>query len=165
VVATIGIHNAVIVHTPDALLIADKGQAQDVKKVVDALKQRHIESDHHQATIMPSNVSRPWGTYTTLKEEGGYKVKRITVRPGESLSLQYHHHRAEHWTVVQGQGIVQIGDVEYPTWPGEHRFIPLGEKHRLTNKSEEELVLIEVQIGGYLGEDDIVRLQDIYGRA
>jgi mannose-1-phosphate guanylyltransferase/mannose-6-phosphate isomerase len=165
VVATVGVHNAIIVHTPDTILVADKSRAQDVKKVVDALKQRHIESDHHQATIMPSTVSRPWGTYTTLKEEAGYKVKRITVRPGQSLSLQYHHHRAEHWTVVQGQGIVQIGDVEYPTGPGEYRYIPLGEKHRLTNKSEAELVLIEVQIGGYLGEDDIVRLQDIYGRA
>jgi mannose-1-phosphate guanylyltransferase / mannose-6-phosphate isomerase len=165
VVATIGIHNAVIVHTPDALLVADKASAQDVKKVVDALKQRHIDSDHHQSTIMPANVNRPWGTYTTLKEEGGYKVKRITVRPGESLSLQYHHHRAEHWTVVRGHGIVQIGDVEHPTGPGEYRYIPLKETHRLTNTSEEELVLIEVQVGDYLGEDDIVRLQDNYGRA
>jgi len=164
VVATVGIHNAVVVHTPDAVLVADKARSQDVKKVVDALKQRHASSDHHQATIMPSTVSRPWGTYTTLTEAGGYKVKRITVRPGQSLSLQYHHHRAEHWTVVRGQGIVQVGDVEYPTGPGEHRYIPLGEKHRLTNRGEEELVLIEVQTGGYLGEDDIVRLQDIYGR-
>lgn len=165
VVATIGIHNAVIVHTPDALLIADKARAQDVKKVVDALKQRHIESAQYQSTVLPSSVNRPWGTYTTLKEEGGYKVKRITVRPGESLSLQYHHHRAEHWTVVRGHGIVQIGEVEYPTGPGEYRYIPLKEHHRLTNKGEEELVLIEVQVGDYLGEDDIVRLQDNYGRA
>lgn len=165
VVATVGIHNAIVVHTPDAMLVADKTRSQDVKKVVDALKQRHINSDHHQSTIMPSTVSRPWGTYTTLKEEGGYKVKRITVQPGQSLSLQYHHHRSEHWTVVRGQGIVQVGEVEYPTGPGEYRYIPLGEKHRLTNKGEEELVLIEVQIGGYLGEDDIVRLQDLYGRA
>lgn len=165
VVATIGIHNAVIVHTPDALLIADKAKAQDVKKVVDALKQRHIDSAQYQSTVLPSSVNRPWGTYTTLKEEVGYKVKRITVRPGQSLSLQYHHHRAEHWTVVRGHGVVQIGDVEYPTGPGEYRYIPLGETHRLTNKGEEELVLIEVQIGDYLGEDDIVRLQDNYGRA
>lgn len=165
VVATIGIHDAVIVHTPDALLIADKAQAQDVKKVVDALKQRHIDSAQYQSTVLPSSVNRPWGTYTTLKEEGGYKVKRITVRPGESLSLQYHHHRAEHWTVVRGHGIVQIGDVQYPTGPGEYRYIPLKEKHRLTNTGQEELVLIEVQVGDYLGEDDIVRLQDNYGRA
>ncbi len=165
VVATIGLANTVIVHTPDALLVADKSRSQDVKKVVDALKQRHINSAQYQSTILPASVNRPWGTYTTLKEEGGYKVKRITVRPGESLSLQYHHRRAEHWTVVRGQGIVQIGEVEYPTGPGEYRYIPLGEKHRLTNKGEEELVLIEVQVGDYLGEDDIVRLQDNYGRA
>lgn len=165
VVATIGVSNAVIVHTPDALLVADKARAQDVKKVVDALKQRHIDSAQYQSTLLPSNVNRPWGTYTTLKEEGGYKVKCIKVRPGQSLSLQYHHHRAEHWTVVRGHGIVQIGDTEHPTGPGEYRYIPLKEKHRLTNTSEEELVLIEVQVGDYLGEDDIVRLQDIYGRA
>lgn len=164
VIATVGVHNAIIVHTPDAVLVADKARAQDVKKVVDALKQRHVDSDHHQSVIMPSNVTRPWGTYTTIKEEGGYKVKRITVRVGQSLSLQYHHHRAEHWTVVKGRGLVQVGDMEYPTGPGEYRYIPLGEKHRLTNIGEEELVLIEVQIGNYLGEDDIVRLQDIYGR-
>ena len=165
VVATIGIHNAIIVHTPDALLIADKAHAQDVKKVVDALKQRHIDSAQYQSTVLPASVNRPWGTYTTLKEEGGYKVKRITVSPGQSLSLQYHHHRAEHWTVVRGQGIVQIGDVQHPTGPGEYRYIPLKETHRLTNTGEEELVLIEVQVGDYLGEDDIVRLQDNYGRA
>jgi mannose-1-phosphate guanylyltransferase / mannose-6-phosphate isomerase len=165
VVATIGIHNAIIVHTPDALLIADKSKAQDVKKVVDALKQRHIDSAQFQSTVLPSTVNRPWGTYTTLKEESGYKVKRITVRPGQSLSLQYHHHRAEHWTVVHGHGIVQIGDTEHLTGPGEYRYIPLGETHRLSNTGEEELVLIEVQVGDYLGEDDIVRLQDIYGRA
>ena len=165
VVATVGIHNAIVVHTPDTVLVADKSHSQDVKKVVEALKQRHASSDHHQSTILPSVVSRPWGTYTTLTEEGGYKVKRITVRPGQSLSLQYHHPRAEHWTVVQGQAVVQVGEVEYSTGPGEYRYIPLGEKHRLTNKGEQDLVLIEVQIGGYLGEDDIVRLEDIYGRA
>ena len=164
VVATIGVSNAVIVHTPDALLVADKARAQDVKKVVDALKQRHIHSAQYQSTMLPSSVSRPWGTYTTLKEEGGYKVKRITVRPGESLSLQYHHHRAEHWTVVRGHGIVQIGNEQYPTGPGEYRYIPLKEQHRLTNTGEENLVLIEVQVGDYLGEDDIVRLKDKYGR-
>lgn len=164
VVATIGINNVVIVHTPDALLVADKARSQDVKKVVDALKQRHIDSVQYQSTIQTASVNRPWGVYTTLKEEAGYKVKRITVRPGQSLSLQYHHHRAEHWVVVRGRGIVQIGEVEYPTGPGDYRHIPLKENHRLTNTSEEVLVLIEVQFGDYLGEDDIVRLQDSYGR-
>lgn len=165
VVATIGLNNAVIVHTPDALLVADKARAQDVKKVVDALKQRHVDSAPHQTTVLPSSVNRPWGTYTTLKEDESYKVKRITVRPGQSLSLQYHHQRAEHWVVVQGQALVQIGDVEHPTLPGQYRYIPLKEKHRLTNTGTDELVLIEVQCGGYLGEDDIVRLADTYGRA
>lgn len=164
VVATIGIHDAVIVHTPDALLVADKSKAQDVKKVVDALKQRHINSAQYQSTILPSSVNRPWGTYTTLKEEAGYKVKLITVRPNESLSLQYHQSREEHWTVVRGYGLVQIGDEVLRTGPGEYRFIPSKQRHRLTNTSENELVLIEVQVGSYLGEDDIVRLEDKYGR-
>lgn len=165
VVATVGVKDLVVVHTPDALLISDKKHAQDVKKIVEMLKQRHIDSAQHQSTLMPPSVNRPWGTYTTLKEEGGYKVKRITVRQGQSLSLQYHHRRAEHWVVVRGRGVVQIGDVEHPTGPGEYRYIPLKETHRLTNTGEEELVLIEVQCGDYLGEDDIVRLADIYGRA
>jgi len=113
---------------------------------------------------LPAVVHRPWGTYASLKEEDGYKVKRITVKPGEALSLQYHHQRAEHWVVVQGTAIVQIGDVEHKTLPGEYRYIPLKEKHRLTNIGQDELVLIEVQCGSYLGEDDIVRLVDTYGR-
>ena len=102
----VGMHNAVVMHTPDTILVADKERAQDVKKVVEALKQRHIESDHRQATIMPSTVLRPGDTYTTIKEEAGNKVKRITVRPGQSVTLQYHYnHRVEHWTVVHGQGV------------------------------------------------------------
>ena len=160
VVATIGLENLVIVDTPDALLVAHKDSAQKVKNIVDALKTRK-----HESTILPAAVNRPWGTYATLKEESGYKVKRITVATGQSLSLQYHHKRAEHWVVVQGTGIVQIGDIEHTTSAGEYRYIPLKETHRLTNIGQEELVLIEVQCGNYLGEDDIVRLNDIYGRA
>jgi mannose-1-phosphate guanylyltransferase/mannose-6-phosphate isomerase len=159
-VATVGVKNLVIVDTPDALLVAHKDSAQKVKAVVDALKARN-----HESTKMPSSVRRPWGTYTTLKEEDGYKVKRITVKAGQSLSLQYHHQRAEHWVVVQGTGLVQIGEKELRTTPGEYRYIPLKEQHRLTNIGEDELVLIEVQCGNYLGEDDIVRLADTYGRA
>lgn len=158
-VATLGVHDLVIVDTPDALLVAHKDSAQDVKRIVDALKARNHETVH-----LPATVHRPWGTYASLKEEEGYKVKRITVRPGQSLSLQYHHQRAEHWVVVKGVAMVQVGDVEYATLPGQYRYIPLNEKHRLTNIGEEELVLIEVQCGGYLGEDDIVRLADTYGR-
>ena len=164
-VATVGIKDLIIVDTPDALLVAHKSVAQKVKAVVDALKERKPDSAGHQATLLPAAVHRPWGTYATLKEEAGYKVKRITVSPGQSLSLQYHHQRAEHWVVVQGTAIVQVGDVEHKTLPGQYRYIPLKEKHRLTNVGEDELVLIEVQCGGYLGEDDIVRLADTYGRA
>ena len=159
IVATVGVHDLIIVDTPDALLVAHKGQAQKVKAIVDELKERKHESTH-----LPTTVNRPWGTYATLKEETGYKVKRITVKPGESLSLQYHHQRAEHWVVVQGIAIVQIGDQEHRTEIGQYHYIPLKEKHRLTNIGKNELVLIEVQCGAYLGEDDIVRLADIYGR-
>jgi mannose-1-phosphate guanylyltransferase / mannose-6-phosphate isomerase len=111
------------------------------------------------------NTQRPWGGFETLAEAGGYKVKRIRVAPGQSLSLQYHHQRSEHWVVVRGQALVQVGAQKYATEAGQHRFIPLGEQHRLTNAGAEELVLIEVQCGAYLGEDDIVRLDDRYGRA
>ena len=160
VVAVLGVRDLVIVDTPDALLVTHKDSAQKVKQVVDALKSRK-----HDTVNLPAVVHRPWGTYASLKEEDGYKVKRITVKPGESLSLQYHHQRAEHWVVVQGKAIVQVGDVEHETLPGQYRYIPLKEKHRLTNIGKNELVLIEVQCGGYLGEDDIVRLADTYGRA
>jgi mannose-1-phosphate guanylyltransferase / mannose-6-phosphate isomerase len=159
VVATVGVKDLVIVDTPDALLVAHKSVAQKVKSVVAALQERGHESTH-----LPAAVHRPWGTYATLKEEIGYKVKRITVKVGESLSLQYHHHRAEHWMVVQGKALVQIGDEEFETLPGQYRYIPRQERHRLTNIGLDELVLIEVQCGTYLGEDDIVRLADTYGR-
>jgi mannose-1-phosphate guanylyltransferase / mannose-6-phosphate isomerase len=160
VIALVGVQDLVIVDTPDALLVAHKSSAQQVKAVVDILKERK-----HESTYLPATVNRPWGTYASIKEEAGYKVKRITVNPGQSLSLQYHHHRAEHWVVVQGKAIVQVGDKEHITLPGQYHYIPLKEKHRLTNSGEDELVMIEVQCGGYLGEDDIVRLADTYGRA
>ena len=159
-VAAVGVSDLVVVDTPDALLIAHKNSAHDVSKVVEQLQVRK-----HEVLQLPPVVHRPWGTYASLKEEDGYKVKRITVKPGEALSLQYHHQRAEHWVVVRGKAIVQVGEVEHETLPGQYRYIPLKEKHRLTNIGTEELVLIEVQCGGYLGEDDIVRLADSYGRA
>ncbi len=159
IVATVGVQDLVVVDTPDALLVAHKSAAQKIKAVVETLKARGNESAQ-----TPVAVNRPWGTYSTLKEESGYKVKRITVKPGESLSLQYHHQRAEHWVVVQGLALVQVGDQESRTEPGQYHYIPIKEKHRLTNIGTEELVLIEVQCGAYLGEDDIVRLADTYGR-
>jgi mannose-1-phosphate guanylyltransferase len=164
-VATLGVKDLVIVDTPDALLVAHKSSTQSVKAVVDILKERKPDSMGYQATVLPATVHRPWGTYASLKEETGYKVKRITVAPGQSLSLQYHHQRAEHWVVVQGTAVVQVGDEEFKTHTGEYRYIPLKEKHRLTNAGADELVLIEVQCGAYLGEDDIVRLSDNYGRS
>lgn len=160
VVATVGVHDLVIVDTPDALLITHKSAAQTVKAVVDILKERR-----HESVGLPASVPRPWGSYATLKEEEGYKVKRITVRPGQALSLQYHNERAEHWVVVQGTAMVQVGDEEHKVHPGQYRYIPRKEKHRLANIGQDELVLIEVQCGAYLGEDDIMRLADIYGRA
>jgi mannose-1-phosphate guanylyltransferase/mannose-6-phosphate isomerase len=108
---------------------------------------------------------RPWGGWETLDENGPYKVKRIRVAEGQSLSLQYHHHRSEHWVVVRGEALVRVGTSELRTCAGEYRYIPRGEHHRLTNVGDGELVLIEVQCGVYLGEDDIVRLEDRYGRA
>lgn len=159
-IAAIGVDNLVIVDTPDALLVADRAKSQEVKLVVEALN----AGANAELTELPATVHRPWGTYATLKQEDGYQVKRITVAPGQKLSLQYHHKRAEHWVVTQGKAIVQVGDEEFETCPGEYRYIPLGEKHRLTNIGDGEVVLIEVQVGSYLGEDDIVRLDDVYGR-
>ncbi|MDB2487740.1 mannose-1-phosphate guanylyltransferase/mannose-6-phosphate isomerase [Alphaproteobacteria bacterium] len=160
VIAAIGVGNLVIIDTPDALLVTDRSKSQEVKRVVEALK----AGADIDLTELPATVHRPWGTYTTLKQEGGYQVKRITVAPGQKLSLQYHHKRSEHWVMTEGKAIVQVGDKEFETGPGEYRYIPLGEKHRLTNIGDDELVLIEVQVGDYLGEDDIVRLEDVYGR-
>jgi mannose-1-phosphate guanylyltransferase/mannose-6-phosphate isomerase len=159
-IAAIGVNNLVIIDTPDALLVADRAKSQDVKLVVEALK----AGADAGLTELPATVHRPWGTYATLRKEDGYQVKRITVAPGQKLSLQYHHKRAEHWVVTQGKAIVQVGDEEFETGPWEYRYIPLGEKHRLTNIGETELVLVEVQVGDYLGEDDITRLDDEYGR-
>jgi mannose-1-phosphate guanylyltransferase len=160
-IAAIGTEGLVVVDTPDALLVADRSNSQDVKLVVEAFKANALA----ELTELPATVHRPWGTYATLKQEDGYRVKRITVAPGHKLSLQYHHKRAEHWVLTQGKALVQIGDEEFETGPGEYRYIPLCEKHRLTNIGDAELVLIEVQVGDYLGEDDIVRLDDIYGRS
>ena len=159
-IAAIGLESLVIIDTPDALLVADRAKSQDVKLVVEALK----ANADVELTELPATVSKPWGPYATLKQEDGYQVKRITVAPGQKLSLQCHSKRAEHWLVTQGKAMVQIGDEEFETGPGEYRYIPLGEKHRLTNTGDSELVFVEVQVGDYLGEDDIVRIEDVYGR-
>ena len=132
-IAAIGIKNLVIIDMPDALLVADREKSQDVKSVVEALK----ASSFAELTELPSTVHRPWGTYTTLKQEDGYQVKRITVAPDQKLSL--HHHNGLNTAVTQGKAIVQVGDEEFETNPGDYRYIPLGEKHRLTNIGDEPL--------------------------
>lgn len=160
VVGAVGLDNLVIVDTPDALLVADKTRAQDVRHIFAKLK-----AQGHEAHKLHRTVHRPWGTYTVLEEGPGFKIKRIEVKPTASLSLQMHHHRSEHWVVVQGTASVVNGDREITVETNESTFIPAGNKHRLANRTAEPLVIIEVQSGPYLGEDDIVRFDDQYGRA
>jgi len=159
-VGAVGIDNLIIVDTPDALLVADRSRAQDVRQLYAQLKGRA-----HEAHRLHRTVHRPWGTYTVVEEGPGFKIKRIEVRPGASLSLQMHRHRSEHWVVVNGQATVVNGDREFTVGTNESTFIPAGNKHRLENATAEPLVMIEVQSGDYLGEDDIVRFNDKYGRA
>jgi mannose-1-phosphate guanylyltransferase len=158
-VATVGVENLMVVDTADALLVAAKDRAQDVKKVVEALKKRD-----HQTFRLHKTVSRPWGTYTVLEEGPRFKIKRIVVKPGASLSLQMHHHRSEHWIVVKGAAKVTNNEVESMVYSNQSTYIPAGNRHRLENPGKLELVLIEVQSGEYVGEDDIVRFEDRYGR-
>ena len=159
-VAAVGTRNLIIVDTPDALLVADRDRTQDVKKVVEQLKlQKHDTYKLHRT------VARPWGTYTVLEEGDRFKIKRIVVKPGGILSLQMHHHRSEHWVVVSGIAKVVRDEESYFVNVNESTFIPAGRKHRVENPGMLELVMIEVQSGDYLGEDDIVRYEDNYGRA
>lgn len=158
-VATLGVSNLLVVDTPDALLMADKSRTQDVKKVVETLKAQQSELVNFHPT-----VHRPWGTYTVLENASGYKIKRIEVKPGASLSLQMHHHRSEHWIVVSGTAEVTNGEDVFLVRKNESTYIPAGNKHRLINPGMMPLVMIEVQSGDYLEEDDIVRFDDVYGR-
>jgi mannose-1-phosphate guanylyltransferase len=159
VVGAIGLDNLIIVDTPDALLIADASRTQDVKIIAQELKRQG-----HDAYRLHRTVTRPWGTYTILEEGKRFKIKRIVVRPGGSLSLQMHHHRSEHWIVVSGMATVTNDDREFMLDTNESTFIKPGRVHRLVNPGVIDLVMIEVQSGEYLGEDDIVRFTDIYGR-
>lgn len=158
-IAAIGIRDMVIVDTPDALLVADRKRAQDVRLVVGKLKQRG-----HESARLHRTVARPWGTYTVLEEGPRFKIKRIVVRPGATLSLQMHYHRSEHWVVVGGIAKVVNGDREFLVDVNESTFIPAGCRHRLSNPGVLDLVIFEIQTGAYVGEDDIVRLDDQYGR-
>ncbi len=159
IVAAVGVENLIVIDTPDALLIADKNRSQDVKQIVGQLKKIG-----HEAYRLHRTVHRPWGTYTVLEEGPNFKMKRIVVKPGASLSLQMHHHRSEHWIVVDGMAKVVNGEQDLLIATNESTFIPAGHKHRLENPGKIDLVLIEVQSGSYLGEDDIVRFEDHYGR-
>ncbi len=158
-VAAVGMNDHVIVETSDAVLVAPRERAQDVKKIVDKLKQENRD----EVDIHPK-VYRPWGAYETIDIEDRFQVKRITVSPLQKLSLQSHHHRAEHWIVVKGTARVTCGEKEFLLSENESTFIPIGTKHRLENPGKIPLELIEVQSGTYLGEDDIERFDDVYGR-
>jgi len=159
-IAAVGLRGVMVIDTPDALLVADADASQQVKEVVSQLKLRGHESYKLHRTVV-----RPWGTYTVLEDGAGYKIKRIEVKPGAQLSLQMHHHRSEHWIVVTGTAKVVCDDREFLVMTNESTYIPAGKKHRMENPGVLDLVMIEVQSGEYLGEDDIVRFSDIYGRS
>ena len=159
-VATLGVDDLVVVETKDAVLVAHKDRVQDVKKVVEALKNdgRHEHMNHRE-------VYRPWGIFDSIDNGNRYQVKRITVKPGAKLSVQLHHHRAEHWIVVSGTAMVTNGEDQFLVTENQSTYIPVGQVHCLENPGVIPLELIEVQSGSYLGEDDIVKLKDQYGRA
>jgi mannose-1-phosphate guanylyltransferase/mannose-6-phosphate isomerase len=159
-VSLVGVTDLVVVETPDAVLVAHKDKAQDVKKVVEILKAKgRPEADLHR------EVFRPWGAYDSIDNGERYQVKRITVKPGARLSLQMHHHRAEHWVVVKGTAQITVGDEVKLVSENQSVYIPVGVKHCLENPGKVAIQLIEIQSGSYLGEDDIVRFDDKYGRA
>lgn len=159
VVAAVGVADLLIVDTADALLVADRARAQDVKAVVQRLKLAAHDCVRHHRTVY-----RPWGSFTVLEEGPRFKIKRIVVKPGASLSLQLHHHRSEHWVVISGMAKVVNGEREMYVRTDESTYIPAGTKHRLVNPGVIDCVIIEVQTGDYVGEDDIVRFADDYGR-
>ena len=194
-VAVVGVSDLTVVETRDAVLVAHRGAAQDVKRVVDALRARHppvadtpmivhfprrsphrvehgfhVGREHavlfrrHSAAHQHLTVHRPWGSYTVLEDAPDCKVKRLVVKPGQVLSLQLHHRRSEHWTVVQGTAKVRVGEREFLLEQNQSTYIPMDTVHRLENPTERDIALIEVQCGDYFGEDDIERLEDRYGR-
>lgn len=158
-VGAVGVDGLLIIDTPDALLVANKSRAQDVKHIYTQLKHQD-----HEVHKLHRTVHRPWGSYTILEESANFKIKRIIVKPGGRLSLQMHHHRSEHWIVVSGRAKVVNGDNTFFVNINESTYIPAGHKHRLENPGILDLVMIEVQSGEYLGEDDIIRFEDNYGR-
>lgn len=158
-IATIGLDNILIVDTDDALLVADKSKAQDVKRIYNQLKKDQREEYKFHRT-----VHRPWGSFTQLEVGPRFKIKRLVIKPGASISLQRHHHRSEHWVVVSGMAEVTCGDKLFFVDTNESTYIKAGNDHRVANRGIIDLVIIEVQSGDYLGEDDIIRIDDVYGR-
>ena len=155
----IGVENLIAVETPDAVLVAHKDAAQEVRLVVDELKQQgRPEADLH------TTVYRPWGHYETLHASESFQVKRLFIKPGHMLSLQRHRHRSEHWVVTSGTARVTLDGREFDLHANQSVYIPMGSRHRLVNRTTDELALIEVQTGNYFGEDDIERFEDLYGR-
>jgi len=159
-VGTAGLKDLVVVETADALLVCSRSGSQDVKKIVDQLTAENATETREHLTDQ-----RPWGSYTSLERTGCYQVKRINVNPGSRLSLQSHRHRSENWIVVSGEALVTVDNEQFTVYPGERAYIPAGARHRIENRGEEPLVFIEVQSGDYLGEDDIIRYEDDYGRS
>ncbi|HEX2010547.1 MAG TPA: mannose-1-phosphate guanylyltransferase/mannose-6-phosphate isomerase, partial [Roseateles sp.] len=158
-VSVVGLDDVVVVETADAVLVADRSKSQDVKKIV-----QHLDSCQRGEHNLHRKVHRPWGWYDSIDHGPRHQVKRIMVKPGATLSLQMHHHRAEHWVVVSGTGKVTRGDETIVLTENQSTYIPLGQTHRLANPGKLPLEIIEVQSGSYLGEDDIVRFEDTYGR-
>jgi len=158
-VTAVGLEGCIVVETKDSVMVAPAGRAQEVKKLVDALTAAQREE-----VRLGRQVYRPWGSYDSLDAAAGYQVKRLEVLPGAVLSLQLHHHRAEHWVVVSGTARITRDEAVYDLRPGEHTYIPVEAKHRIENPGDETVQIIEVQVGDYLGEDDIVRFDDKYGR-
>jgi len=157
--AVIGLDDVVVVETPDAVLVMHKDKAQEIKQAI-----VHFQQNHRREHMEHVRVHRPWGWYEGIDAGERFQVKRIMVKPGEKLSLQMHHHRAEHWIVVSGTAKVTVGDRDVLLSENQSTYIPLGHVHRLENPGRIPLHLIEVQSGSYLGEDDIVRFEDHYGR-
>ncbi len=159
ILATVGIEDIIVVETADAVLVASKDKAQNVKEIVNRLKK-----DKREECKVHRRVYRPWGSYEGIDTGSRFQVKRLTVKPGAQLSLQLHHHRAEHWVVVKGTARVTCGDQVFNLHENESTYIPMGERHRLENPGTIPLEVIEIQSGSYLGEDDIVRFEDVYDR-
>lgn len=158
-VATLGLSNVAVIQTADATLICDRSRTEDIKQLVASVKAKKPElTDIHRT------VRRPWGSYTVLEESANFKIKRIVVNPGAKLSMQMHKHRSEHWVVVSGKATITNGDVQFTLDENQSTYIPKTHRHRLENASDEPLSIIEVQCGEYVGEDDIVRFEDNYGR-